>query len=188
MGQRLSKIVTKTGDDGTTGLADGSRRKKNDIRIHCLGEVDELNAIIGICSSLIQHQQVQTTLLQIQHDLFDLGAELCQPLKELISTEHVEQVQQQAELLNQNLPALTEFILPAGSIKLSNLHLARTVCRRVERSLVTLNDSEKVNPYSLIYLNRLSDLLFILTRYLARETDIDEVYWQSRYSRIKPEK
>jgi len=186
MGQRLSKIVTKTGDNGTTGLADGSRRKKNDIRIHCLGEVDELNAIIGICSSLIEHQQVQTTLLQIQHDLFDLGAELCQPLQELISTEHVEQLQQQAELLNQNLPALTEFILPSGSIELSNLHLARTVCRRVERNLVTLNENEKVNPYSLIYLNRLSLLTFILTRYLARECGIDEVYWQSDFSRVKP--
>ncbi len=188
MGQRLSKIVTTTGDDGTTGLADGSRRKKNDIRIHCLGEVDELNAVIGICSSLIESQSIQTILLQIQHDLFDLGAELCQPLKNLISSEHVEQIHQQAELLNQNLPALPEFILPAGSIELSNLHLARTVCRRVERGLVTLNESEKVNPYSLMYLNRLSDLLFILTRYLARESGIEEVYWQSRYSRIKTEK
>ncbi len=185
MGNRLSKIVTKTGDDGTTGLADGSRRNKNDIRVHCLGEVDELNALIGLCSCLIERQDIQTILLQIQHDLFDLGAELSQPSKNLLSIEHIKMLDQQTEQINQHLPPLSEFILPGGSLSLSNLHLARTVCRRVERNLVTLNDSEKVNTNSLTYLNRLSDLLFILTRYLAAESNIKEVYWQSGLSRIK---
>ena len=186
MGKRLSKIVTKTGDDGSTGLADGSRRSKSDIRIHCLGEVDELNAVVGICISSINQQDISEILLHIQHDLFDLGAELCQPTKQLIQLEHVDQISQQAQTLNESLPALTEFILPGGSVELANLHLARTVCRRVERSVVELNTKEELNTYSLMYLNRLSDLFFILTRYLAKQTGQQEVYWQSNYSRIKP--
>lgn len=185
MGKRLSKIVTTTGDGGTTGMADGSRRAKSNIRVHCLGEVDELNAVIGLCSSVIQQNDVIEILLHIQHDLFDLGAELCQPTKSLILAEHVDQIGQQAETLNETLPPLKEFILPGGSIELAHLHLARTVCRRSERYLVELNEQEKVNVYSLMYLNRLSDLLFILTRFLARESNIKEIYWQSSYSRIK---
>jgi cob(I)alamin adenosyltransferase len=185
MGKRLTKIVTKTGDKGTTGMADGSRRSKSNIRVHCLGEVDELNAQLGLCGSMIDQEDVRHILLHIQHDLFDLGAELCQPGKTLIVTDHVEQLSQQAEVLNETLPALTEFIIPGGAQELAQLHLARTVCRRVERNLVELNEYEMLNSYSLMYLNRLSDLLFILTRYLARKSNIKEIYWQSSYSRIK---
>ncbi len=186
MSNRLSKIVTTTGDDGTTGMADGSRLAKSDIRVHCLGEVDELNAVIGLCVSIIRQQDVIDILLHIQHDLFDLGAELCQPSKQLMQQEHVDHISQLAEKLNTNLPPLTEFILPGGSTELAQLHMARTICRRAERSLVTLNTQQTVNPISLMYLNRLSDLLFILTRYLARQTGQQETYWQSSYSRIKP--
>lgn len=185
MGKRLSKIVTKTGDKGTTGMADGSRRAKSNVRVHCLGEVDELNAHIGLCMSLIDHQKIKEILIHIQHDLFDLGAELCQPGKSLMLSEHVDLLNEQAELLNETLPGLTEFILPGGAHELAQLHLARTVCRRVERNLVELNEQETLNSYSLMYLNRLSDLLFILTRYLSKELNIQEVYWQSSYSRIK---
>jgi len=187
MSKRLSKIITKTGDKGSTGLADGSRRAKSDIRIHCLGEVDELNAVVGLCASSITHEQIEGILLHIQHDLFDLGAELCQPSTRLIQLEHVDQISQQAQTLNADLPDLKEFILPGGSIELANLHLARTVCRRVERHVVELNTKETVNPDSLMYLNRLSDLFFILTRYLAQQTGQQETYWKSTYSRIKPD-
>ncbi len=185
MGKRLSKIVTRTGDKGTTGMADGSRFSKSNIRVHCLGEVDELNAHIGLCVSIIKHSNVKDVLMHVQHDLFDLGAELCQPGKNLLQSEHVEEINQQADSLNETLPALKEFILPGGSKKLAQLHLARTVCRRVERNLVELNEQEKLNSYSLKYMNRLSDLLFILTRFLASEESIKEIYWQSGYSRIK---
>ncbi len=187
MGNRLSRIITKTGDNGSTGLADGSRLSKNNLRVHCLGEVDELNAVIGLCAAFIAHANTLEILLHIQHDLFDLGAELCQPGKLLMKDEHVEQLGMQAEALNQQLSPLTEFILPGGSAATGHLHLARTVCRRVERSLVALNQSETFNPHSLSYLNRLSDLLFILARFVAKQDNQPEVFWQSSYSRIKPE-
>lgn len=187
MGNRLSKIVTRTGDKGSTDLANGSRREKDNIRIHCLGELDELNAVVGLCTSFISQQEIFDTLLHIQHDLFDLGAELSQPSKHLMLEQHVDYLSQQAEDLNQTLPVLKEFILPGGPVESAYLHLARTVCRRVERNLVELNRQENVNPYSLMYLNRLSDLLFILARYHANESGHAETYWQSDYSRIKPE-
>ena len=187
MANRLSAIITKTGDNGTTGLADGSRHSKHDIRLHCLGEVDELNAVIGLCASFIQHQDTLESLLHIQHDLFDLGAELCQPGKQLMQGEHVEYLNRQAEVLNQQLPALKEFILPGGTTANSYLHLARTVCRRAERNLVALNERESVNPDSLKYLNRLSDLLFIMARFSAQQSGQAEIFWQSSYSRIKPQ-
>ncbi len=187
MSNRLSRITTRTGDNGTTGLADGSRLNKSHIRIHCLGDIDELNAIIGLCASIIQQPQTLESLLHIQHDLFDLGAELCQPSKQLMGMEHTDYLNLQSELLNENLTALTEFILPGGTSELAHLHLARTVCRRVERNLVELDEHEKINPNSLIYINRLSDFLFILTRNLAKITEQPEIYWQSAYSRVKPE-
>jgi cob(I)alamin adenosyltransferase len=186
MGKRVSKVITRTGDDGTTGIADGSRLAKNDQRIHCLGEVDELNSQIGLAASFIQLEQIRDILKQLQHDLFDLGAELSQPTRTLMQTEHVDQLTIQAEQLNQTLPPLQEFILPAGSTAVAQLHVARSVCRRVERSLVALNQQQAINPHSLIYLNRLSDLLFILARVQAMQTRQPEVYWQSSYSRIKP--
>ena len=184
MGNRLSAIVTRTGDEGSTGLADGSRRAKDDIRVHCLGEVDELNALIGVTLSAIEDDQVIQVLTLVQHDLFDIGAELCQPGKSLIQAVHVDVIESAVEQFNGALPPLKEFILPAGSQAVAYLHLARTVCRRVERSLVTLKTEEGLNEVTTQYMNRLSDLLFILARSVALENAGTEVYWQSKYSRL----
>ena len=183
MGNRLSAIVTRTGDEGTTGLADGSRRAKNNIRIHCLGEVDELNALIGIVLSYIESDNFKDLLTSVQHDLFDIGAELCQPDKSLIQQVHLEAIEEAVNQLNELLAPLKEFILPAGSKSIAFLHLARTVCRRVERSMVSLKESESINPVTAQYVNRLSDLLFILARSVAHQGQGSEVYWQSKYSR-----
>jgi len=160
MGNRLSKIITRTGDKGTTGLADGSRRAKNDVRVHCLGEVDELNATLG-------------------------GAELCQPGKLLIQKLHVDAIESSAAQFNESLPPLKEFILPGGSQAVAFLHLARTVCRRVERSLLSLKQTEDLNPITGQYINRLSDLLFILARSVAHQDCGSEVFWRSKYSRLE---
>ena len=184
MGNRLSTIVTRTGDDGNTGLADGSRRPKNDCRIHCLGEVDELNATIGLLISSIDVAKITEILHQIQHDLFDLGAELSQPGKQLLTEDYVDYIEQQVEKLNANLPALKEFILPAGSMLISQIHLTRTVCRRVERHFATLQQQEPVNPVSLKYINSVSDLFLIIARFIAQHTGQPEVYWKSQFSRL----
>ncbi len=184
MGNRLSKIITRTGDKGTTGMADGSRRSKNDARVHCLGEVDELNATIGVVLNFIEEAQVQEVLFRVQHDLFDIGAELCQPGKSLIQKDHVDGIEVSATQFNKSLPALKEFILPGGSQAVAFLHLARTVCRRVERSLVALKELEQMNPITPQYVNRLSDLLFILARSVAHQDGDSEVYWRSKYSRL----
>ncbi len=184
MGNRLTRVYTRTGDDGATGLADGSRRAKNDQRVHCMGEVDELNACIGMALSLLDDGPAQQALFAVQHDLFDIGAELCQPGKILISADYVTALEQAADSFNAELPELREFILPGGSQAVACLHLARTVCRRVERSLVTLADGERVNPETRQYINRLSDLLFILARAQSQAEDGGEVYWNSKYSRL----
>ena len=184
MGNRLSTIVTRTGDKGSTGLADGSRRDKDDARIHCLGEVDELNAMIGVVLSLLKNEPVQAILFSVQHDLFDIGAELCQPGKQLIDTTYVEAIETFAGELNGPLPALREFILPGGSQMVALLQLARTICRRVERSLHGMGKRETLNPFTAQYINRLSDLLFIIARHVACAEDGQEVYWQSRHSRL----
>ena len=169
MGNRLSAIVTRTGDKGTTGLADGSRRAKNDVRVHCLGEVDELNAAIGVALSFLDESPQQQALFTVQHDLFDIGAELCQPGKLLIQQLHVDAIETSAAQFNGSLPPLKEFILPGGSQPVAFLHLARTVCRRVERSLLSLKDIEELNPLTMQYINRLSDLLFIIARSVAHQ-------------------
>lgn len=184
MGSRLSNIVTRTGDKGTTGMADGSRRSKNDARVHCLGEVDELNAAIGVALSFIEETQVQEVLFAVQHDLFDIGAELCQPGKSLIQQAHLDAIEASATQFNEPLPALKEFILPGGSQAVAFLHLTRTICRRVERSLIALKDLEELNPITAQYINRLSDLLFILARSMAHRDCGSEVYWRSKYSRL----
>lgn len=186
MGNRLSKIVTRKGDQGYTELADGTQRRKDDRRIHCLGQVDELNAMLGLLISLIKSQDIAETLLTVQHDLFDLGAELSLPGKTLIGKQHLAGIDQAVLSLGENLPPLKEFILPGGSQLLATAHLARTVCRRAERSLVALHETETINPSSLVYVNRLSDLLFITARCLARKSGHPEVYWQSHHSRVKP--
>jgi len=183
MGNRLSKIITRTGDDGSTMIGDGSRLMKDDLLIHCLGEVDELNSMIGVVISLVNDADFGHVLLQIQHDLFDLGAELSQPEETLFDEAYVSFLEQHADHYNAPLPPLKEFILPGGSTPVSYLHLARGFCRRVERSLVSLNQEIELNPFSLQYLNRLSDLLFILARYRCHAEGEQEVYWQSQYSR-----
>ncbi len=185
MGNRLSRIVTRTGDNGTTGMADGSRRDKDNIRVECLGEVDELNAAIGVVLSFLKDEDCRLVLFSIQHDLFDIGAELCQPGKTLIRPQYVEEIESVASRFNDSLPTLKEFILPGGSQPVAFLQLARTVCRRVERALHRLNKTEQLNPVSAQYINRLSDLLFILARHVALQADGKEVYWHSKYSRAQ---
>jgi cob(I)alamin adenosyltransferase len=184
MGNRLSKIYTRTGDRGTTGLGDGSRRSKNDPRVQCMGEVDELNACIGLALSLLDDGPVQQVLFAAQHDLFDIGAELAQPGKQMIGSDYVEGLERSADAFNAELDSLKEFILPGGSQAVAAIHLARTVCRRVERSLVGLAEVEAVNPQTGRYINRLSDLLFILGRAQSQAEDGGEVYWNSKYSRL----
>ena len=186
MANRLSKIVTKTGDKGSTQLADGSRCNKNDIRIHCLGDIDELNSIVGVVIGYIDQKEIQELLLHIQHDLFDLGAELSQPGKQMLNEHYLDYLENQTQSLNDSLEPLKEFILPGGSPLLGYTHLARSICRRAERTLVELQQQQQGNPFSLKYLNRLSDLFFVLARYLAKQKGQKEIFWQSQYSRIKP--
>jgi len=184
MGNRLSKIYTRTGDEGTTGLGDGSRRPKTDARVHCMGEVDELNSCIGLALSMMEDGPLQQVLFAVQHDLLDLGAELAQPGKTLIGDDYVAALERQADEFNAGLEPLKEFILPGGSQAVAAIHLARTVCRRVERGLVGLAEVEDVNPAARRYINRLSDLLFILGRAQSQAEDGGEVYWNSKYSRL----
>lgn len=180
---RLSKITTKTGDTGNTGLADGSRLEKHHKRIHLLGELDELNSHIGLSLSYLKKEsQFYKPLLQLQHDLFDLGAEICQPGKTLISEEYCEALERHMTLMNDQLAPLKEFILPSGSTLIAQLHLTRAVCRRCERTASELLQS--INPISFRYLNRLSDYLFVMSRAIAKEHNLIETYWQSTYSRI----
>ena len=184
MGNRLTKIYTRTGDQGSTGLADGTRRDKNDARVHCMGEIDELNSSIGFVLSQLEDGPLQQTLFAVQHDLFDIGAELCQPGKKLIDDEYVAGLEQSADEFGAGLGSLKEFILPGGSPAVASIHQARALCRRVERSLVDLAQDEFVNPATSAYINRLSDLLFILGRAQSQQEDGGEVYWNSRYSRL----
>lgn len=183
MGNRLSKIYTRTGDAGTTGLGDGSRIAKDAPRIAAMGDVDELNSVLGLllCEDLPAAMREQ--LLRVQHDLFDLGGELCIPGFRSVSGEHVERLEQVLEGHNAPLPALENFILPGGSRAASLAHLARTVCRRAERSTVALGRAESVSDDVRRYLNRLSDLLFVLGRVLNRHAGGADVLWQQR----KPE-
>ena len=178
MGNRLSKIYTKTGDDGTTGLGDGTRVAKDSQRVGAYGTVDELNSTIGIVLAQELPPPVRESLTQIQHDLFDLGGELCIPGMAMVHEADVERLEQTLDSFNADLPALKDFILPGGGMAAAACHLARTVCRRAEREVVTLARSEPVRPEAVRYLNRLSDLLFVLARVLARASGHGEVLWQ----------
>ncbi len=184
MGNRLTKVYTRTGDQGSTGMADGSRRRKNDARVCSMGDIDELNACLGISLSLLEDGPLQQLLFAVQHDLFDIGAELCQPGKSLITDDYVEGLEKSADRFNAELSELKEFILPGGSQAVASLQHARTVCRRVERGLVSLGEVEDLNPATARYINRLSDLLFILARAQSRIEGGGEVYWNSKYSRL----
>ncbi len=178
MGNRLTKIYTCTGDDGSTGLGDGSRIDKDHIRVECYGSVDETNSFIGLVISDDIPDQVGTYLSTIQHRLFDLGGELCIPGHVMITESHVAQLETYIDTLNEDLPPLKEFILPGGSQAAAHCHVARAISRRAERLLVSLNRLEPVNPQALRYLNRLSDLLFVMARVIARSNGGKEVYWQ----------
>ncbi|MEW5757788.1 MAG: cob(I)yrinic acid a,c-diamide adenosyltransferase [Pseudomonadota bacterium] len=178
MGYRLSKIYTRTGDKGTTGLGDGSRISKDDARVMAMGEVDELNACLGKLLTLPCPPEVSAMLTRIQHELFNLGGELCLPGQQFIQTTHVEWLEQQLDGLNAHLTPLAEFILPGGTAAAAECHLARTVCRRAERSVITLGKDAAVNEPLLAYLNRLSDLLFVTARYLNKSAGHADVLWQ----------
>jgi len=182
MGNRLSKIYTRTGDDGTTGLADGSRTDKDSQRMEAIGTVDELNSTIGMILSHPVPNDIIKYLDMIQHDLFDLGGELAIPTYNIMKPEHTQVLEKQLDELNKDLPYLKEFILPAGGKATSCCHLARCICRRAERRCVTLNRDEKLNSNILTYLNRLSDLLFVMARTLARHEGGSEVFWNREKS------
>ena len=179
MGNRLSKIATRTGDNGTTGLGDGSRTEKDSIRINTLGEVDELNSFVGLLLCEDMPDDLREELVSIQHDLFDLGGELCIPGYQLITDAHVERLDALLEKYNATLPALQDFILPAGSRAAAVAHLCRTVCRRAERSIVSLGREETINEHPRQYVNRLSDLMFVLSRVLNRYAGGSDVLWQN---------
>lgn len=180
MGHRLSKIYTRTGDKGTTGLGDGSRVEKDHIRIEAFGTVDELNSAIGLIRAEALPEGVDLILSEIQHRLFDLGGELSVPGYTVIAQDDVDGLEQHLDEHNTTLPMLKEFILPAGGRATAQCHLARTICRRAERRVYTLSKSETVNAHSLTYLNRLSDLLFVIARVLARAEHGGEVFWQPK--------
>ena len=177
MGNRLSKIYTRTGDDGTTGLGDGSRVDKDNLRVETFGTVDELNSLIGLLLSSDLDAAIRDCLMRTQHELFDLGGELCMPGYTMIPDICVDQLETDLDRFNADLPALKDFILPGGSEAAARCHLARTVCRRAERLLVSLTKVEDINEVSLRYLNRLSDLLFVIARVLARANGGSEVLW-----------
>lgn len=178
MGHRLSRIVTRTGDDGTTGLSDGSRIRKDDALIEAIGTVDELNSTIGFAESQQSLAHLREALVLIQHDLFDLGGALSLPGHAVLTETHVEALEKTVSEWNAGLPPLKEFILPGGSPAVAALHMARTVCRRAERRLLSLDDERTATGR--VYLNRLSDLLFVGAR-LAAEGQ--ERYWKPNLRR-----
>ena len=179
MGNRLSRIYTRTGDDGSTGLADGSRVSKAGARVEAYGTVDELNATIGLVLAQSMPAPVRESLVRIQHELFELGGELATPGAVTVKAEAVERLEQELDACNAALPPLKEFILPGGGRAAAACHLARTVARRAERRLVALAAAEEVNAESRRYLNRLSDLLFVYCRVLTRAEAGEEILWQS---------
>lgn len=183
MGHRLTKIYTRTGDDGTTGLADGSRIAKDAPRIEAIGEVDELNSALGVLLAEALPEEVRACLTDVQHDLFDLGGELSVPGHAVMSKGHVTRLEKVLDGFNSSLPPLKDFILPGGSRAAGLAHVSRAVCRRAERRLVALSHREPPPPFSLEYLNRLSDLLFVLARTLNRHAGGSDVLWQQRRNR-----
>jgi cob(I)alamin adenosyltransferase len=185
MGNRLSKIYTRTGDDGTTGLGDGTRVPKDGERVEAYGTVDELNSAIGVLLAIPGLPPDATaSLTEIQHELFDMGGELCIPGHRVITEQHILRLEDTLDGFNDSLPPLKEFILPGGGPAAAACHLARTIARRAERRVLTLSRVESVSPEVVKYLNRLSDLLFVLARVLARHERGSEVLW--RHDRKAP--
>lgn len=183
MGNRLSKIYTRTGDDGTTGLGDGSRIAKDSLRVDAMGDVDELNSVIGLMMTEGVPDILIEALTQIQHDLFNLGGEICIPGYVILHKERIEDLEEAIDTLNDDLEPLKEFILPGGTKTAAYCHLARTVCRRAERKLIQLHRTEKVTDISLQYLNRLSDLLFVMCRTINKEAGVSDVLWKNEHAK-----
>ena len=178
MGNRLSKIYTRTGDDGTTGLGDGTRTDKDSARVEAYGTVDEANSAIGlVLAGDNVPDDVRACLTEVQHDLFELGSELCIPGYAAITDDFIERLENALDGFNADLPRLKEFILPGGSPAAAACHVARTIVRRAERRVYTLSRDEEVRPEAVKYLNRLSDLLFVVARVLARTDGGAEVLW-----------
>lgn len=184
MGNRLSKIYTRTGDDGTTGLGDGSRTEKDSLRVEAYGTVDEANSAIGLVLAAERiPDEVRRCLTEVQHDMFELGGELCIPGHAAIENHFIERLENELDRFNADLPPLKDFILPGGGQAAAACHLARTIVRRAERRVSTLRRQETVRDEALRYLNRLSDLLFVIARVLARAGGGHEVIWdRSRVS------
>ena len=179
MGQRLTQIATRTGDNGTTGLGDNTRVSKNDLRVHAMGDVDELNSQIGVLLCEPMPEPVRELLVDVQHQLFNLGGELSMPGFTLLKADALLQLDNALAEHNAALPRLAEFILPAGTRAASLAHVCRTVARRAERAVVALGATAELNDALRQYLNRLSDLLFVLARVLNRMNGGDDVYWKS---------
>lgn len=178
MGKRLSKIYTRTGDDGTTGLGDGTRTGKDSARVEAYGTVDEANSAIGVLlANDVVTGRIRDCLTAVQHDLFELGGELCIPGHHAIEASFVARLETELDALNEDLPSLTEFILPGGGRAAATCHVARTIVRRAERRVIALRRDEAVRDEVVRYLNRLSDLLFVIARCLAREENGEEVLW-----------
>jgi len=183
MGNRLSKIYTRTGDDGTTGLADGNRVTKNALRVEAMGTVDELNCHVGmLVETLPTDDSLVDLFRRIQHHLFDIGGEFAIPGSLMIGEKHISWLEQVLDEHNEDLPPLKNFILPGGSPAAAQCHLARAVCRRAERIVVGLSLEEEINAGARQYLNRLSDLLFVVSRVLARREGAKEILWEQQKS------
>lgn len=178
MAKRLTRIYTRTGDDGTTGLADGSRVSKDSPRIEAMGTADELNSHLGLLRAATLPEGMDAKLAEIQQRLFDVGAELALPTQAMLQEKHISQLETWLSDYNRDLPPLKDFILPGGGPAAAQCHLARSVCRRAERDLWRLSRLETINPLALIWLNRLSDLLFVQARVLGREHAATETLWQ----------
>ncbi|MFU8896545.1 MAG: cob(I)yrinic acid a,c-diamide adenosyltransferase [Gammaproteobacteria bacterium] len=184
MGNRLSRIYTRTGDDGTTGLGDGTRIPKDDLRVEAFGTVDEANSAVGMVLAAPRlPEAIAACLTRVQHDLFDLGGELCIPGYTAITSGYVARLERELDDFNEPLPPLKDFILPGGGPAAAACHVARTVTRRAERRVWTLAQRDPVNPEASRYLNRLSDLLFVLARVIARHEQGSEVLWQKGLNR-----
>ncbi len=190
MGNRLSKIYTRTGDDGTTGLGDGSRAPKDSNRIEALGAIDELNSCIGQILALEIPEDVDQCLFDVQHTLFDIGGELCIPEFRMVNQDRVEALESMLDKFNEDLEPLKEFILPGGTPAAAICHSARGICRRAERRVHTLAREEDVSEVSRQYLNRLSDLLFVVARYLNKQAGGADILWRHDRTRkkFKPKK
>ena len=175
---RITKVTTKTGDKGKTALGDGSRVKKDSLRIHCLGSIDELNSSIGLASVMLPVKPI-IDLKSVQNDLLNIGAEISMPgsKKKFLNKDRILFLEKEIESINKDLPPLEEFILPGGNDLCSRVHMARSICRRAERDLVSLNSKEQISPEVLKYINRLSDYLFVVARLLIQISDSVEIQW-----------